>query len=402
MRIAHLSDLHVTEGARLDDQAAALDRLALEVAEARPDLIAITGDLAGRTVPHRSTPRERAVLYPWLVDLAEVAPVEVLYGNHDQSPDVDTLPSLGGTWPIRVRARAGVDTVRTRSGRLHVYWLAYPTKRWILQGEDVPPGVEAAQQLVNAKLAALLRLWGVTAARRVAAGEHQLFLGHVQVGGSRTSGGEVLAGQEIEISARELEDLTVDYQALGHLHLQQQVASRAWYAGSPWPTDHAEVEAGKGWLLVELRPGQSPLVERRALKSWRMLTLDYRWAELDDGRPGWTHQPTAEQLAAVDARTEVRMRLVVPQQWVESCPWADHVARISERALRVAAERTIEPVLRMRAPAVATARTTRDKLAAYWTTLGTAPSDSEQAAALGCLADLETLDDDDVLVEVTP
>ena len=64
--------------------------------------------------------------------------------------------------------------------------------------------------------------------------------------------------------------------------------------------------------------------------------------------------------------------------------------------MRIVEERKTEPALRMRAPAVAAAQTDAERLTAYWGTLASPPAAPEQAAALACLADLATMDDETI------
>lgn len=430
MRIAHLTDTHVTDGHRLEDHRETLHRVVSEILATRPALVLITGDLAGRTVPHRTTPRERGVLYPELVRLAGAAPVVVLYGNHDQDPDMDALVHLDGEWPIRVLKAAGEQLINTPAGPCFLYWLAYPTKRWLLAGEE-STGLAATQRAVEHKLATLCELWAmqIGARRRTHPGAPQIFAGHLQIGGAKTSGGEVLAGQEIELQRPHLEQLGVDYGALGHLHLRQEVAPRCWYAGSPWRNDFGETETWKGWNLIDVGdpdewPGQ-PLVgddpaaiagqaydptaigqlDTRVLsmssRCRRFTTLDYRWAQAEGAeRPGWTTRPKAlanGQPATPVNGDEVRMRLVVPQQHLASCPWEQEIALVrAAGAHRVQVERTIEPSLRVRSPEVAAAETLEDKTVAYWGTLGTAPGSESQLTALALLDELVTQEDEQI------
>jgi phage/plasmid primase-like uncharacterized protein len=150
----------------------------------------------------------------------------------------------------------------------------------------------------------------------------------------------------------------------------------------------------------------------------RFVTLDYRWGQPEDAeaprwiRNGWrslligaavqSEAPTVWNTEAnrkavrriIDG-AEVRVRLVVPQQWVAGCPWEQEIANVREYgAHRIQVERTIEPSLRVRAPAVAAAETLPDKAGAYWDTLATSPSDAERAAALGLLDELLTTEDE--------
>jgi exonuclease SbcD len=422
MRLIHLSDLHVTDGPRLDDHLDTLDRVVSRGIELRPDCWLLTGDLYGHTVPHRSTPRERAVVYPAVARMARVAPVVIVYGNHDFDPDLDTLAELGGKWPVQVVKRARVLNLATPSGALNVYGLPYPTKRWLLAGKSVPPGVAAAQDMVQSALDSLFSVWAtrIQAERQQRLGEPHVFAGHVQVRGSTIGSGVVLAGQEIEILAEQLERPAFDYGALGHLHDRQEAAPRCYYSGSLWHTSHSSAAMpARSATVVDLgspAAGSAPIPNLHTMSGGNgqtlhaaigtipsgcrgFLTLEYRWAELDDGSIGWTRNDLDGVIDAASLvhGAEVRARLTVPAQHVAGCPWDHELERLRQLgASRVVAERVIEPVLRVRAPEVAEAIELPDKVRAYWRTLGTAPADAEADAALQCLSELREQDDDQV------
>lgn len=426
VRIAHLSDLHLTEGPRLEDQAEDLERVATAILAAKPHLILLTGDYYGRTVPHRPSPRERAVLEPWIVKFAEVAPVVVLEGNHDHGEALDLASLLGGAYPIRVVRGAEAFTVHTEAGPVQVYGLAYPSKRWLV-AQAGALGLLEAQDATSGALGAILRGWATKIARQRQ--RHPeipiVAVAHATIRGSVLAGGEVMDGQEVEIAPELLTGLAVDYGALGHIHQRQELSPRWWYVGDPWPVDFGE-RGDKGWHLAKIRadthdpaavqvynPGgglHSLALEFRSSGARPWITLDYRWA-LDEttGEGRWFRYPTPAELAAiagdelgrVAGRTEnganVRARLVVPDQAVAGCPWAAEVQRLQELgAHRLQVERTIEPTMRIRAPEVAAAVDLPGKAGAYWSTLATRPTDLELDAALGALGELEALDDDQI------
>lgn len=427
IRLIHLSDLHVTEGPSLEDQRADLARIMAEAEASRPHAWLLTGDLYGPDNNHKPTPAEREVLEPILVRMAETAPVVVLQGNHDHDVALRRAVDLGGLHPIEVVTDARRFTLYTEAGPVDLYGLAYPTKRWILTEADAPRGVREAQALVDERLAALFALWRSRIARRRkdAPTVPQVVIAHVQVRGSATSGGEILAGQEIEVGRPDLEALGADYVALGHLHRRQAVGVRAWYVGTPWPVDFAEARDPHGFHLVELGGGDgvevptvtgqmgwlpdgpdgpahypadgqrlAAVVRFLSTGSRRWVTLDWRWAsDTEDGAPRWIEEPTAAELEAV-AGAAVRARLVVPDTVATSCPWDEVLARLAALGPhRIKAERAIEPTQRVRAPTVAAAPDLRGKVVAYWDTLATPPEDLDQAAALDALQELETLDD---------
>lgn len=423
-RFVHVTDLHVTEGPRLADQAAVLNSICDDVEQLDPAPLGVllTGDLYGRTVPHRSTPNERAVLFPALVRLAEVCPVVVVAGNHDHGEDLRGLEHLGGRWQVHVATTAGTIQL---PGDVTVYTLPYPTKAWLLRGSAVR-GVDDVRLEVQKQLGLLLTLWRRRIERRRKRnpdGVH-LFAGHVAVGGSKIAGGEVLSANEIELQRYQLETLGADYAALGHLHLHQRITDRAWYGGSPWRSDFGETD-GKGWAVIDLvddraelsgtlplegtyrtavsgfpamttSPGKPGRMVRVATACRRFLTLDYRWADAGDGEPAWVTAPTAAELERV-ADSELRVRVVVPQQWVSSVPIPELLEQLGAlKPHRVKLERTIEPALRVRSNAVAKAATPADKLRAWWGTLATEVQPWEQEAGLEALHELQTEDDEDL------
>ena len=399
MLIAHLTDLHVTGGVALEDQAEDLARVVDRVLEARPDLVTLTGDYYGRQVPHHPTLRERAVLEPHLVRLAQACPVVALGGNHDHGEALGLVRQLGGLYPIQVLERAGSKLVHTPAGPVRVYWLAYPTKRWLLASST--PGVLEARAMAQERLATLLKAWGNRMARqRLQEPDTPIVaLGHFQVTGSTLSSGEVLATGEIEVGRDSLAGLPVDYGALGHVHARQEVAPAWWYAGNPWPCDFGE-HGRRGFHLVTVGEGPARVeFVDSGHREW--VTLRYRWAaDRDSGEPRWIERPTDAEIEAVRGQV-VRPRLIVPDVHAASCPWEAELDRLEAVAHRVKRKdsRQIEPTIRVRAPEVANADTLEDKIRAWWGTLESPPEDQDRAAALTALADLQELEDEDLAAD---
>jgi DNA repair exonuclease SbcCD nuclease subunit len=72
--------VHVDERGRLGDVVEVLRAFVDGITEEVVDLVLVAGDCFER----RSTPAERAVLADFLQAAADVAPVVVVKGNHDQ------------------------------------------------------------------------------------------------------------------------------------------------------------------------------------------------------------------------------------------------------------------------------------------------------------------------------
>lgn len=422
IRVVSTGDWHVTDGERLPDQRATLAKMIASAAGERPDAWLLGGDLYGTTVPHRSTPAERRVLFPAIVQMASVAPVIIVAGNHDHAGDLAGLAHLAGDYPIHVvselsEPRDFIVSVPTRTGApLTVYCLPYPSKKHLLRNESIR-GVVEAQERAQAVLAALLHSWTARIRQARAAeptGAHVALM-HIQVDGVEVSGGEVLAGQEIALSRTQVEAVGFDYVSLHHIHRRQEAAHRAWYPGAPWRNDFGETDE-RGYAIVDIGVGAGQALDPddtmyddpgrhrvsvgfRATDCRAFMTLRYRWAATtDDGAPTWTVRPGAAELARV-AGAEVRMILTVPEAHTASCPWDDEVARVSAVAHRVKVERKTEPTLRVRAPGVAAATTDDERAREFWRTVANPPTPAEQVDALACLADLAH-DDEVIAAEV--
>lgn len=374
MRIAHIGDPHITDDKRLDDQRVVFERVTRDVIAFRPDLVVIPGDLTGHTVPHRSTPREREVLFAMVRALADVAPVEIVKGNHDVWEDIAALAHLGGRWPISVRDGAGSEVIDTPAGPALVYWLAYPTAAWLLRDRPAV-AAEDARVATGQALEQLLSTWRLETAhyRETEPGIPIIGMGHVMVRGSVTGGGEVLVGAEIEVPADAVAGI-FDYFALNHLHERQEVAPGVWYAGSVTRSDFGDVGRHKVWLDVGVADngegwgnavGFSPLcvVNEHSTHAIDFGTIDYEWAAdalTETGRKG-----------RADPGCEVKLRVKVRADEREAMEpaWRALCAEWRERAHRLTVEVETIPVHRVRAPGLAKADTLAERIGVWAETI---------------------------------
>lgn len=410
MRIAHVTDLHLGEGPRLAEQAAELDRIADRLRSLEVDLLALTGDLYGHTVPHRSTPNERRVLFGWIARVARENPetrIVVVYGNHDYPGDLEPISFIGALpWDEEYAVKSAMDAGQVRvfsraasfdlpvnpygdaDGHAEVLVLPFVTKAGMIDRAQAEDGLSDVRQTTQAAVSALLRLW---AARGKGGARYRIFLGHVQVSGSRLSGGELLVTNEPEVSAGDLAALGLDAGLIGHIHVAQEAAPNVWFGGSPWSSNFGEHDP-KGWTLWTIDEADAPapagaelLAEYDRSRVWRfasqcprMITLRYAW----DGST-WTRQPNA---AALRACVGHHVRALISFR-------ADQRASVPEvsvpGALTFRLDSEVIPVERVRAPAVAEAADLPAKLTAYWETLAAPPAPDERTAALAALESLE-------------
>jgi hypothetical protein len=254
VKIAHLADLHLGFrqyhrqtpsglNQREADVANAFRRAVDQVIEVRPDAIVVAGDLF-----HSVRPTNHSILFAFheLQRLREAlpdAPLVLMAGNHDTPRSIETGSILG------LFATLGADVVTDEPRRL-----VYPS---------IGLSVLAVPHM------ALLKPER-PALRAEGAEPHQVLVLHGEVEGlfpvdrSAVEYGGVLLSREDLVRGR------WSYVALGHYHVQREIAPRVWYSGAldyvspnPWGELADEREhgiAGKGWLLVDLPSG---VVERR-------------------------------------------------------------------------------------------------------------------------------------------
>lgn len=287
MKLLHTSDWHLGatlyRQSRAPDHDAVIAEIIAAARDFRPDLILHTGDLFDRARP---ATEDIARAGHALRQLAEIAPVVVVCGNHDSAGLLDALNVYmrisGGPQRVhfvaRVRSpRDGILQFPTRGGHTlrlaalpfqhaHLMTDAFgdPT-RWGADYNAQVRGIEAA--LGEALLADFNPRTDIA-----------VFAAHLYVGGADYSGSE--RGMHVDDAyATDLDAVpAVSYAAFGHIHRPQPLPGKrvtGRYAGSPIPLDFGEIHDRKSIVLVEAEPGQpadTTLVPLRAGRRLRKFT----------------------------------------------------------------------------------------------------------------------------------
>lgn len=354
MKLLHFADVHLTDGPRFDETMAALGRLVDCAHREQPDHILCAGDIFGRTVPHRATPAERNSFAEVCMELAEVARVAIVYGNHDAAGELFLLPRLRSTQPIALCEHPVV----TLAG---IAACPYPRRENIQPGESVEADRERLSQGLDAVLQGLAHSDGLA--------RPGVLVGHFSVSGASLGGGEVMLGREIEADPHILDSLGFAYIALGHIHEPQQISERAWYSGSLIQQNFGESER-KGWNLVEIEANGKVRVDFVESGARRLVTVETSW----DGRELGAMLTSGETAGA-----EVRVLVDVPEEHLASLP--DIGSRIS-RAYSVIVKPRVVPATRRRCAEITEARTVRDKFLTWCGSQQPEPdADLQQAAA---------------------
>ena len=281
IRILHVSDWHLgrtTYGhSRAEDHDAVLDEIIRVARNTRPHLIIHTGDVFD---VFRPAYPELARAINAIQELAAVAPIAVLCGNHD-SPALFRLFAqlLGNKSPIRFIDKArrpedgGILEYPGPNGAIlrlaplpfvHanriVDYMEDPA-RWTANYAD---GIHVVEDLLADGLTR-----GYSPSRDVL-----VFAAHLYVTGARLSRSE----RPLHVSdayASRLERLPqVSYAAFGHIHRPQALPGSSpigRYAGSPIALDFGEEGEKKEVVIVDVEPGRPAKVNPYPLTAGRPL-----------------------------------------------------------------------------------------------------------------------------------
>ena len=278
MRILHTADWHVGRtirgrGRSAEHEAVLAEITAIAAAE-RVDLVLVAGDVFDTAAP---SPDAERVVYRALVELAAVAPVVVVAGNHDSPQRLAAVQPLLAANRVTVAATlarpdsGGVVELTAGGAPVRLALLPFLSQRGIVRADDLlaldadqHAGQYAARS--TAVIAALAEPFTPDAVNLVVA---HLFVTGATVGGGERSAHTVfdyaVPGAALPVSAH--------YVALGHLHRTQRVpaACPAWYSGSPLQLDFGETANASAVLLVDAEPGTPVAVRTAPLTAGRRL-----------------------------------------------------------------------------------------------------------------------------------
>ncbi len=277
VKILHTSDWHVGRSIRGRSRAAEHRAVLAEItqiADAQSvDLVLVAGDLFDTGAP---APESESIVFRALLDLAEIAPVVAVAGNHDNARRFAALEPLLGLGRITIgsglrRPEEG-GVIEVPGLACKVAMVPWTSQRGIVKADDLMSldpddhGMQYADRM-RSVLAALCSSMTISTVNVV--------LGHLMVHGAAEAGSERQAhifGYAVPPSAF---PSTLSYVALGHLHRQQRIphAAPAWYAGSPLQLDFGEVEDRKGVLVVDAEPGLPAKVTGVPVESGRRLAV---------------------------------------------------------------------------------------------------------------------------------
>ena len=276
MRILHTGDWHAGRTLGRQSLDPGLEHFLAEmvsyVKSEQVDVVLVAGDLFEHARPPSSS---QQMVYQTFLELHKLGvPSLVIAGNHDSHGHWSALRPLFELAGIYVVPRPVLDStfsVSTRSGRLEVAALAWPTERWLapLIGSD---GDDESRRVT---WAARVGLMTQALCKRLGQSGPRVFLSHLLVNGSRIACSQrALSISDAYAVPADVFPPDLNYVALGHVHQPQslQAPGKAAYAGAPRPMDFGEAGHPRGFNRVEVGRGKHTEVEFVALEPKQPLT----------------------------------------------------------------------------------------------------------------------------------
>lgn len=275
MKLLHTADWHVGRTirgrSRDEEHRQVLSEIADIAGDQNVDLIIVAGDVFDTAAPAAAA---EEIVYKALLEMAEVAPVVIVGGNHDNPARlraVAPLLRLGrvivGSQVVRP-AEGGIVTIRGLPVRMAL--VPFIGKRGIVRVEQIL-SLDAAE--LSGAFAERVKRIIETLCEGMATDFVNILVGHLMVLGGRAGGGERTAHLfDYAIPALSFPG-HLSYVALGHLHRAQRVPAPApiWYSGSPLQLDFGEEQDVKSVMVAEVEPGLPAVVEAKPLTSGKRL-----------------------------------------------------------------------------------------------------------------------------------
>lgn len=263
VKALHTSDWHVGRTmrgrSRAEEHRAVLAEVVGQAGDHEVDLVLVAGDLFDTAAP---TPESERIVFRALLDLADVAPVVMVSGNHDNPRRFEALQPLldlgrvTSVSAIHAPADGGVldfDEIGAR-----VVPIPWTSQRAIVSADDL-----ISQDRDDNAVAYIDRMRRVIAALTddLATDTVNLVVAHLMmhVEPSMTAGSERVAHTVFEYSLpAQVFPGSLSYVALGHLHRPQRIPAAApiRYSGSPLQLDFGEAGEQKSTVLVDAEPGR--------------------------------------------------------------------------------------------------------------------------------------------------
>ncbi len=315
IRVLHFADTHIGMenyggidaksglNQRVVDFLRRMDEIVAYARDHDADLIVFAGDAFKNRKPEPTLQREFAYR---ITDLAKIAPVVLVVGNHDvhtsqlkaSSIEIYDTLAVPNVW-------VGMDyegrVIHTKRGDVFVATAPYPVRARLLEidgAERASLSLKDVDEQIQGVMDSILD--GLAQEADAHGDMPRLLVGHFAVSGA-IPGAEraLMLGRDIDVPKRAVADSRWDYVALGHIHKHQNLTHGLLdvppvvYSGSIERIDFGEEKDAKGFCWVELARGAT---------RWQFVALNARRFVTITCDLQTSSNPTQDALDAIKAK----------------------------------------------------------------------------------------------------
>ncbi|MCX5828358.1 MAG: exonuclease SbcCD subunit D C-terminal domain-containing protein [Deltaproteobacteria bacterium] len=298
MKILHTSDWHLGRALygrkRYEEGEAFLNWLAGLIEEENIDVLLIAGDVFDNSTPSN---RAQELYYQFLCRTAAAThrQVVIIAGNHDSPSflnaprellkflNVHVVGDASGPPAGEVIALNGAD----REPRLIVCAIPYLRDRDIRTTETGESVADKERKIIEGIRTHYRRVCEAAEEQRALMKNPVpiVAMGHLFTAGGQTMDGDGVRELYIGALAQVGADIfpgSIDYLALGHLHVPQAVAGSEFirYSGSPLPIGFGEADQGKMVILVEFAENKPLITNIPTPRFQELQTLTGDWSAI--------------------------------------------------------------------------------------------------------------------------
>lgn len=377
MIVMSTGDNHCNERSRFEEFCRVHGWIAEQVEKENPDVFVDPGDLYDAA----SSPREREWMADWLTRIAEVCPVLITKGNHDEPKDCELLGKLRTKHPIIVEEACGVHVL----GGIAIAAVAWPSLGNLSSMLGRQVNATALDEIARDELCNVFRGLGT---QLDGYDMPRLLAGHFMVNGSRTGAGQPLIGAQLNVSLSDLGLVRAQMTIMSHIHAAQDWSYNGApiaYCGSSYATDYGEPEA-KSILIAD--------ITRKGLDWSRLLTpatplllMEGAWD------PALGALSVLGDSFSAPKGADIRLKYTVDSDQRDAAKIAVRRLRdslLAFGAVAVKPEEVVNPAVRARTPEIALATTLPEKVRTVWRAKGINISEARDSRLMAKLAEIHS------------
>ncbi len=292
IRIVHTADWHVGKSLkgkhRSHEYRSVLQELKEFLQQKSIDFLIIAGDIFDSSAPSAES---EEIVYHFFHEVLEIGiQVLVIAGNHDSGLRFEAISHLvkqagirmKGLWTATSDEKTAIDVLLTskENDQVQIFLLPFIPENVFVRADDLVHAEKSPTGIYSKQIGEIFKQ---LQSKLIPQAAH-IAVAHLMMHGARPGGDErrLYLGDNYAVHPNEIPDW-LDYLALGHVHLQQQIPGSCpiYYCGSPLQMDFGESQAIKGFLYLEIQPGQKAnpqFIELEHAK--KLIALTGNWDEI--------------------------------------------------------------------------------------------------------------------------